>query len=60
MGSAPGGIAVGAGAVWVANTLDGSVSRIDPETNAVVETEPNIVTPTDIAAGFGFVWVTEQ
>ena len=49
-GQRAGGIAVGAGAVWVANTLDGSVSRIDPETNAVVETMPNIVTPTEIAA----------
>ena len=30
--------AVGAGAVWVANRNDGTVSRIDPETNDVVKT----------------------
>ena len=35
MGGGPSGIAVGHGAVWVANTLDGTVSRIDPETPAV-------------------------
>ena len=34
----PGPIQVGDGAVWVANTLDGTVSRIDPATNAVVAT----------------------
>ena len=32
-GSRPTGIAAGEGAVWVANSLGGTVSRIDPETN---------------------------
>jgi virginiamycin B lyase len=30
---------VGAGAVWVANGLDGTVSRIDPGTDTVVASE---------------------
>ena len=30
VGNSPGPIQVGGGAVWVANTLDGTVSRIDP------------------------------
>ena len=31
------GVAYGAGAVWVANGGDGTVSRIDPTTEEVVE-----------------------
>ena len=33
-------IAAGDGAVWVANSFDGTVSRIDPRTNTVVATIP--------------------
>ena len=40
MGNGPTGIAFGHGAVWVVNSLDGTVSRIDPETNAVAA-DPN-------------------
>ena len=36
----PSGIAVTDGAVWVANSLDGTVSRIDPATGAVVRDDP--------------------
>ena len=35
-GTAPTGIAFGGGAAWVANSLDGTVSRIDPATNSVI------------------------
>ena len=35
VGNGPAGIAFGRGAAWVANSLDGTVSRIDPSTNAV-------------------------
>ena len=38
VGPQPDGIAVGLGAVWVANGGDPSVSRIDPATNRVVKT----------------------
>ena len=38
VGSSPNGITTGAGAVWVTNSLDGTVSRIDPDTNAEVQT----------------------
>ena len=34
VGNGPTGIAFGDGAAWVANSLDGNVSRIDPETNS--------------------------
>ncbi|TMG37227.1 MAG: hypothetical protein E6H92_08660 [Chloroflexi bacterium] len=38
VGDRPGTAAVGAGAVWVPNTGAGTVSRIDPSTNRVVQT----------------------
>ncbi len=45
--------------MWVLNQTDGSVSRIDPETNQVVATiEAGVAGPGgDIAAGEGGVWV---
>jgi branched-chain amino acid transport system substrate-binding protein len=53
----PSNIAVGEGAVWLLNTEDESVSRVDPETGEVAGTwEPRGV-PTDIAAGGGAVWI---
>ena len=58
VGNGPVGIAVGAGAVWVANSLDGTVSRIDPATGEVVDTIPVGNTPTGVAFGAGAVWVT--
>jgi YVTN family beta-propeller protein len=38
VGQIPVRIAAGAGSVWVPNTLDGTLSRIDPATNQVVAT----------------------
>lgn len=38
VGALPGGVAVGAGAVWVSNYSEGSVFRVDPSSNEVVET----------------------
>jgi DNA-binding beta-propeller fold protein YncE len=49
-------LAVGQGAVWVADSLDDAVSRIDPRTN-LATTIPVGLTPTDVAAGSGAVWV---
>jgi ABC-type branched-subunit amino acid transport system substrate-binding protein/DNA-binding beta-propeller fold protein YncE len=55
--TAPSNIAVGEGAVWVLNTQNKTVSRIDPKTKVVTKrfTMPGF--PTDIAAGQGAVWV---
>jgi YVTN family beta-propeller protein len=74
--NAPGGpgpveLAVGAGSVWVANrTLGrngffpsgkrGTVSRIDPETNAVVATIRVGHEPSGIAVGDGAIWVVNR
>src|SRR5205814_2478277 len=38
VGSNPTAIAVGAGSVWVGSLDDGTVSRVDPKTNAVRRT----------------------
>jgi YVTN family beta-propeller protein len=40
VGAAPKAIALGEGGVWVANSGDGTVSRIDPATNTMVATIP--------------------
>ena len=60
VGRAPVGIAYGAGAVWVANSGDGTVSRIDPTTSKVVATIRVGNSPRGIAVGGGKVWVTVQ
>jgi YVTN family beta-propeller protein len=61
VGSHPAGIAVGFGAVWVANA-DGTMSRIDPNAGEglgrVVRTIRVGGTPSSIAVGGGLVWVT--
>jgi YVTN family beta-propeller protein len=70
-GPSPTAVAVGDGAVWVANRYvvgngfstsrrRGTVSRIDPQTNAVVETIPVGHDPFAIAAGNGGVWVANR
>ena len=61
-----GGIAVGAGAVWVANLISHTVTRIDPEQNRVVATIPVgegaldvFHGPTFLGFGHGTVWVLD-
>ena len=49
---------MGAGAVWVANRGDDSVSRIDPRTNAVSKAISVGDGPLALAAGADVVWVS--
>ena len=60
VGEAPSAIAFGAGAVWVANAGDGTVSRIDPSTDDVTQTIEVGERPEGLAFGGGAVWVTVQ
>jgi YVTN family beta-propeller protein len=60
VGNEPIGIDYGDGAVWVANSGDGTVSRIDPAKNTVVATIKVGGRPVGIAAGPGLVWFTVQ
>ena len=63
VGTFPGSIAVGEGAVWVSVPAQEAgesdlVVRIDPSTNAIVARIPVPPGVSDIAAGEGGVWVT--
>ena len=53
----PSAVAIGEGAVWVANVDDDSVSRIDLQTHVSVQTIQVGKGPAGIAVGGGFVWV---
>ena len=59
-GAGPEGLAVGGGAVWVAEGLKGKVARIDPNTMKVTSEVPLLKgNPNEIAFGAGYVWVTD-
>ena len=60
VGDAPTAIAVGAGAVWVANSAARSVSRVNPSTRGVADTIDLGAVPSGIAVANGIVWVTAQ
>jgi YVTN family beta-propeller protein len=58
VGKGPSAIAAGAGSLWVANTDDGTVSRIDPEKRTVTETIELGHRPLGVLVHDDFVWVT--
>ena len=60
VGNGPTGIAFGHGAAWVANSLDGTVSRIDPDTNSVTATVPTGNGPDAVAVDARGIWVSNQ
>ncbi|MCI3277215.1 ABC transporter substrate-binding protein [Streptomyces cylindrosporus] len=59
VGQSPDGLAWGAGSVWAANSGDGSVSRIDPETRAV-QLIPVGAGPVAVAVSGDDVWVANS
>jgi YVTN family beta-propeller protein len=56
VGRQPTTVVIGHGAVWVANKLDNSLSRIDPQTNRVVATIAASDGVADLAVGRDAVW----
>jgi YVTN family beta-propeller protein len=60
VGDGPVDVAVGVGGVWVANSRDGTVSRIDPRSNKIIATIRVGNSPRGIAVGAGAVWVSVQ
>jgi len=60
VGTAPGGVAAGADAIWVTSTGDNTVSRIDRETSELRQTIPVGGAPTGVAVGGGAVWVADS
>jgi YVTN family beta-propeller protein len=61
VGNEPSGVAAGDGHVWVANSGDDSVSKIDPASNEVVQSFSVPGGPDDVIVAGGKTWVaTEQ
>jgi peptide/nickel transport system substrate-binding protein len=58
VGHGPQAVTSGAGSVWVANELDGTVSRIDREPDQVVTIDVG-GEPTGVAFGAGSLWVAD-
>ena len=58
VGRGPGAVVAGGGSAWVANALDGTVSRIDRERDQIV-TIPVGGSPTAVAFGAGSLWVAD-
>jgi YVTN family beta-propeller protein len=56
----PSGIAAGAGSLWVTNSGDGTVSRLDADSRQVQATINVDGQPTGVAVAGGFVWVSLQ
>jgi YVTN family beta-propeller protein len=60
VGSGPTAVAFGDGALWVANNLDGTVSRVDADRGVVTDTVQVGVAPNGIAVTPDAVWVTDE
>ena len=60
VGSLPDGVVEAEGSLWVANTTDGEVTRINPETFAPIGKIEVGAGPTAIASGFGSIWVVNS
>ena len=60
VGRGPSGVAAGRGALWVVNTIAGTLSRLDPRTRRVVATIDVGGAPRAVAVGGGSVWVTRH
>jgi YVTN family beta-propeller protein len=57
VGDTPRGVAVGRGAVWVANSADGTVSKLDLDTLRLIKTIGIGAQATDLVESDGRVWV---
>src|SRR4029453_12885999 len=60
VGNGPGAIAAGEQAVWVANTRDATVSRVDLDRGGDTKTIHLAIGPAGIAVGDGAVWVSSE
>ena len=58
VGAAPIGVASGHGSIWVANSGDGTVSRIDAISGKVTQTIPVGGSPNSLVVTDDAVWVT--
>ncbi len=60
LGGTPSGMATGEGSVWVANTGDATLQRIDPDKQCARRrpAEASATIPSAVTVGDGSVWVT--
>jgi YVTN family beta-propeller protein len=58
VGRSPAGVTVGAGSIWVANSGDGTVTRIDPSDGNILATIHVGGSPFDLTFAHGLAWVT--
>ena len=56
----PAGLAYGDGSIWAVDGTEGAVSRINPETHAVIEQIPVGSAPTAVTVTGDNVWVTNS
>jgi class 3 adenylate cyclase/DNA-binding beta-propeller fold protein YncE len=60
IGPGDNGIGAGEGAVWVANYLNGTISKIDPQTGKTTPIDLDYDSgPATIGVGFGSAWVSD-
>ena len=65
-GGRPWGVATGGGAVWIAGYGDGTITRVDPTTNAIVwrvrvdQSPLPSSNPAGVAFGGGAVWAADK
>ena len=57
VGAGPTGIALGAGSVWTADSVDGTVTRIDLRSGTTTTIRVG-GTPNDLVMADGLIWVT--
>jgi hypothetical protein len=57
VGEGPDGVAVGAGAVWVASSGEGTLTRVDPRSGDTVSVEVG-ENPDSVVVAFDSVWVS--
>jgi YVTN family beta-propeller protein len=60
VGNAPNSVEVGFGSIWVANTYDDSVYRLDPVTNQIIANISTNRIPSSIAVSNDAVWVANE
>jgi len=61
IGGTPGGLVAAAGSIWVTNSVEDVVRRIDPETGAVSDTVGGVGSgPTSLAFGDSSIWVVDE
>jgi DNA-binding beta-propeller fold protein YncE len=56
----PTGIAIAPGAVWVASSRAGALTKIDSATNRVVDSVPTDMTPLPVTYAYGGIWVRNE